>query len=207
MTHTILPHLFDFTSWVVLLVGGAALAGLVARDLPPSALAGPNAPALRADEEPPGRYARELPRFALRDPFGERHESERVAERGLIVVVTAPTFKNRKAQVGWAEHLLKSRPEGNEALVFLEDMSASWFDERAREEMRKEDDPDEPPLLLLDEDGALRKRLGAKKGETVVLVYGADHELRRVEREKPTRARAERLWEALAAGEAQAGAR
>ncbi len=207
MTNTILSHLFDLASWTVLLVGGTALAGVVAQDLPPSALAGPTATPIHADDGLPERYARELPRFALRDPFGERHQSERVAEHGLIVVVTAPTFKNRKAQVGWAEHLLKTRPEGNEALVFLQDMSASWFDERAREEMREEDDPDEPPLLLLDEEGELRKRMGAKKGETVVLVYGADHQLRRVEREDPSRARAEQLWDALEAGDVQADAR
>jgi len=55
----------------------------------------------------------------------------------------------------------------------LEDLSQSYFPGTARGRMKEAFVPSRLPLLLIDEDGALRTSLGVGEDATVVLVYDA----------------------------------
>jgi hypothetical protein len=120
-------------------------------------------------------------------------------EGGAVLVVTAPTHKNGDAQQGWAEHLLTLQPSGKAHLVFIEDFGPSWFPGIARDEIRKRDNPYADPVMLIDEEGRVRKALGAREDETIILVYRADLGLALAIEGEPSRAAAEKAWRALAA--------
>jgi hypothetical protein len=116
--------------------------------------------------------------------------------RGVILVVTAPTVDQEKAQRGWDEALIAARPASAAArVVFLEDLSQSWFKGVARAAMRKDFVPGREPLLLIDEDGAARESLGVGKGATVVLVFDARGALVATHDEAPSAPAATRCWQ------------
>lgn len=138
---------------------------------------------------------RSLPAFACKDPAGERHEIRELAKAsGVVIVVTAPVLAQQSAQEGWSEQLLAKRPGDGPSLVFLEDMSQSWFPSTARERMQKEFKPESLPLLLLDEEGEARRALGVGEDQTVVLVYDRTGTLVHEERGEPSPALAEQIW-------------
>ena len=138
-----------------------------------------------------------LPSFTLADPSGEEHSSRELAAKGLILVVTTPTMDQGDAQKAWSKALGESRPSGSEVrLVFLQDMSQSWFEDTVRERLREEHEADEgSTLLLLDEEGEVRAKLGVPEDATQVLVYGPQGELRTQVESSPAEAGApEELW-------------
>ena len=146
------------------------------------------------DKAPKGKA---LPSFTLADPSGEEHSSRELAAKGLILVVTTPTMDQGDAQKAWSKALGESRPSGSEVrLVFLQDMSQSWFEDTVRERLREEHEADEgSTLLLLDEEGEVRAKLGVPEDATQVLVYGPQGELRTQVESSPAEAGApEELW-------------
>lgn len=145
------------------------------------------------------RVGQVLPEFALRDPAGVQFTHKKLASRGAVIVVTAPTLANRDAQRGWADALQKTRPQNGPFLVFVEDMSASWFQETALERMREKYTPGQETLLLIDPEGRVRKELDVPKGETIVLAFAAGGRLAYVEEDGPSPHRAARLWQAIGA--------
>ncbi len=176
--------------------GGAASEGPPAKTqaIPPADAAG-TAVGEPLAEAP---FALELPAFQLDDPHGDGHASADLVARGLVLVISAPTMANEEVQKAWVGALLDARPAGTaKRLGLLEDMEAAWFDELALERMREEDDPDAPPALLIDEDGAVRAALGVAEEATAVLVYSPAGKLLAWTRDEPSEADAQKLWRVL----------
>ncbi len=120
-----------------------------------------------------------LPVFSLIDAHGQTHASTELLEGGLVLVVTSPTLSSQDAQEGWSEVLVKqASKELAREVVFLEDISVSWFPNKARSRMKEDSSPTEPPLLLLDEDGSLCRQLGVPEEETWLLVFDESGRLR-----------------------------
>lgn len=143
-------------------------------------------------------FAARLPDFHLKDPAGREHTRAEVLTKGVVLVVTAPTVDNEDDQRGWEEELRKARPAGAEGrLVFVEDLSASWVPGLALQGMRREFRDGVEPLLVVDEEGALRRALRVERGKTVVLVYDARGQLVHDETGGPAAHRAARTWAAL----------
>lgn len=151
----------------------------------------------KTSEKKAAPAGKELPEFSLKDPVGKTFTGKDIIKNGAVFVVTAPTLSNRKVQEDWAKYLKAAKRKSNGRLIFLQDMSPSSFKGMALSEMKKRYDPGKDPLLLIDPKGELRKRLGVKEEDTVVLVY--DKKARRVheERGKPSQSGASRIWGSL----------
>ena len=142
--------------------------------------------------------AEQLPEFTLDDPHGTQHASADLAKHGLVLLISAPTLDNADAQSDWADALLAERPEGTSVrFVLLQDMSVSWFEDTALERMREEDDPEAPPVLLIDVDGEVRRTLGVEEEATVVLVFDAQGKLVKRVAESASPERAQEIWAAV----------
>lgn len=147
---------------------------------------------------PPASKGRRLPDFSLPDPAGQVHTRASLARDGVVLVVTAPTLSNEDAQRGWDVQLRAARPQGSRArLAFVEDLDQSWFPDTALEAMQEDYVAGQDPVLLIDRRGALRRALGVKADETVVLVFDARGTLRGAERGDPSKEAARRVWRAL----------
>lgn len=142
-------------------------------------------------------FAPQLPLFALKDPHDNRHERDQLLEQGgLLVVVTAPTVDDGRAQEAWNAALAATAP-ASARWVFLEDLSQSESKRAATNRMAEEFDPDRAPLLLVDTDGAVRRGMEVAEGQTVVLVYDQAGNLVFAETGEPSQERARRAWASL----------
>jgi len=140
---------------------------------------------------------KKLPHFSLSDPRGNVHSSGTLIEHGMVLVVTAPTYHDKAAQEGWDDYLVKTMPKGKGALVFIEDMSASDWKGIARKDMKKDWQPEVPPLLLIDEKGDVRKSLGVDRDQTSVMVYDRNGSLLYSEKGAPSESKAALIWSKL----------
>jgi hypothetical protein len=150
-----------------------------------------------ASDKKAAHPGRDLPEFSLKDPRGKIFTRKDILKDGAVLVVTAPILSNKSDQEDWAKHL-KAAKHGNKGrLVFLEDMSPSSFKKTALSGMRKQSEAGEEPLLLIDPEGGLRKKLGVERKDTVALAYDRKGRLVHEERGTPSRGRASRIWEAM----------
>ena len=112
-------------------------------------------------------------------------------------MVTAPILSDKKEQEDWAKYLKVARKKGKARLIFLQDMSPSSFKGMALSQMKKQSFPGIDPLLLIDPKGEMRRKLGVKEEDTVVLVYNKKGKRIHIERGKPSQKSASRIWESL----------
>jgi len=134
-----------------------------------------------------------LPAFSVKDCRGKVYTDFDFRARGLVLVVTAPTYAQGDAQKAWNRALDPlAWPEGGPYYAFLQDLSQSWFRGVALAEMRQRYDP--PPLLLVDEDGSVRAALGFPAGATLVAAYAPGGRLVGVETNGASAVRAKNLW-------------
>lgn len=139
------------------------------------------------------RFTSQLPNFSLKDPAGKTFTRKDVLKKGgLILVVTAPILSNKEAQEGWDKNLEKVK-SSKATLVFLQDMSPSSFKGQALSSMKKEYRPGKEPILLIDEKGELRQKLGVPEKATVVLAYDKKGVLVGSETQAPNASAGERL--------------
>ncbi len=122
---------------------------------------------------PKSKSSKSLPSFSLKDPSGKIFTDKDISKEGVVLVLTAPILSNKDEQEGWDKYLgaIKS---GKATLVFVEDMGPSAFKSTALKRMEKEYAPGQEPILLIDENGSLRKKLGVAEKNTVVFVYDGD---------------------------------
>jgi hypothetical protein len=142
-------------------------------------------------------WAQTLPSFRLLDPLDRAFTHEQLAERGAVVVVTAPTHSQGDAQRGWsaALHSLPADDKGP-TLVMLQDMSQSWFRPIVISMMKSRYRPGSRVVLLLDEGGVARKALGVPEARTLALAFGPGGKLMAVETGEPSAERAKTLLDA-----------
>lgn len=141
-------------------------------------------------------YEKQLPSFSLKDPAGKTFTQKDVLEEGLVLVVTAPIMSHQSFQEGWDDKL-RAAKKGKGKLVFLEDMTPSSFKKKALKSMKKDYKEGTEPILLIDNNGKVRAKIGAKKKEKVVLVYDSDGKLIYTNNEKPSTQAATKIWGAL----------
>lgn len=142
-------------------------------------------------------FATLLPDFSLKDPFGKKYTKDELIKNGLVILVTAPIFKNKGAQEGWSKYLPDEKKGAKGHLVFLEDLSASHFKSMALHGMRKDYQPGIEPILLIDETGNVREQLGVLSEQNVVLVYNSRGQLIYQETGKPSSSGAQEIWKKL----------
>lgn len=118
--------------------------------------------------------ATDLPEFSLKDPADTVHTHRTLLERGAVVIVTIPNVKHGDLQSHYVKHLEQHLPADGPRLVIVEDLSQSSLRGMAVRSMKAQYQPGESPLLLLDEDGSLRRSLQVPADETVVLVFDQD---------------------------------
>jgi len=120
-------------------------------------------------------YPEYAPSFTLKDPAGGEHTQESVLKnvsKGLVVIVTIPNAKHGPMQSRWQSKLTKKNwPEGMKMLL-IEDLSqAGMVKDKALKGMKEGFKPDKEPLLLVDENGAVRRTFRVEQDATVCLVF------------------------------------
>jgi hypothetical protein len=143
-------------------------------------------------------FPQTLPAFTLQDPLGKTFASAALVRRGLVVVVTAPTYSQGDAQESWDrafDGLAWS--EDGPTFAMVQDMSQSWFRKTVLGRMREKYDGKSPPWLLLDEDGSVRRAFGLEKNATVAFAFSPGGRRLAVETGAGTKERAERLLAAV----------
>ncbi len=142
-------------------------------------------------------FANILPDFSLQDPAGQTHTKKEIVQQGVVILVTAPIFKNKGAQEGWSKYLSDEKKGAKGHLIFLEDLSVSSFKTMALHGMKKDYKIDIEPILLIDETGQLRQQLGVLAEQNVVLVYNSKGQLIYQETGKPSPSSAQEIWKVL----------
>ncbi len=140
---------------------------------------------------------KDLPEFLLKDPRGRAFTRKTILANGAVFVVTAPILSNKEKQENWAKYLKATKQMCKGRLIFLQDMSPCSFQEMALNEMKKQSDPRKDPLLLIDPNGEMRRKLGVKKEATIVLAYDKNGKRVHVERGGPNQGSASRIWRSL----------
>lgn len=141
-----------------------------------------------------GTYNSQLPEFSLQDPT-EKIFTQKDFSHGIVLVVTAPILANESYQRGWSDILVKTKGSSKARLVFIEDMTPSYFKSIALNRMKKEYVSGKEPILLIDSDGELRKKLKVEEKKTVVLVYNKNGKLIYSETDRPSDERARTIWQ------------
>jgi hypothetical protein len=88
------------------------------------------------------------------------------------VIVTIPNVKHAPIQDRWARMITAGgwKKDGPQ-LVFIEDMSQSAVKDKSLENLKKRFAPGKNPLILIDNTGGMRAKLGIMDDETVILVF------------------------------------
>ena len=139
--------------------------------------------------------AADLPSFSLKDALGQTVTDKDISKSGAVLVLTAPILSAKSAQEGWDKYLQEIRA-AKPTLVFIEDMQPSDFKSTARKRMQKDYKSGQEPLILIDEDGILRRAFEVDEKKTVVIVLDKDGNKVLQENGKPSEEAAKRIIEA-----------
>ncbi len=142
--------------------------------------------------------ASKLPSFSLPDPGGAMHSSAQLGAKGVVVIVSAPTLKDKAAQEGWAKDLVATKGSNPASLILIEDMTASAFAGIAESHMKKDWKPGTLPILLEDKTGKVHGAFGVGKDQTKVFVYDQGGNLLYSTAAAPSVAAAKTVWAKLA---------
>ena len=140
---------------------------------------------------------KDFPEFSLKDPEGKIFTGKDILKNGAVFVITAPIMNNVQEIEDWYKYLKAERNKSKGYLIFIHDMSPTLFKEKALKEIKKRYEQGVDPLFLIDPKGEVRKKLGVKKEDTIVLVF--DKKGKRVHEEsgKPTQISASQIWKSL----------
>jgi hypothetical protein len=121
-----------------------------------------------------GQFAEYAPYFTLKDPNGKEYSSDKLyGDNGMMIMITVPNLSQFEKQKRWEKWLLKQKwPEQNKCqCVVLQDLSQQKsFKEKARSLMKEKYAKGVDFILLVDENGATRKKFNVMENETVILV-------------------------------------
>jgi hypothetical protein len=133
-------------------------------------------------------YRASIPVGSLRDPHTILHSFNGNLTRPVVAIFSIPTMSQGGIQERWAEALAddpKTRLPDSVGLYLVEDM-VTGMREVARKQMKKQYKSGQRPVVLLDEDSAIREKFGIPKGKTCVLVYSRQNRLVLAVEGKPT---------------------
>jgi hypothetical protein len=137
------------------------------------------------------KYLKSIPAGSLPDPHGKIYTTDGKLTRPVIAIFSVPDWSQGPVQEKWAKQLADdpvTRLPDLVGLYLIEDMSEAMFRETARKEIKKQYNSGDRPVILIDEQGTYRKRFQVDKGETCVLVYDQNNQLRLIEKGKATEA-------------------
>jgi hypothetical protein len=125
-----------------------------------------------------GAYAERAPEFSLKDPLGKEHCGRKLySETGMVIMLTVPNLTQFEKQKRWEKWLRKQAWPAQHAprCVVLEDLSQQQsFKEKVRQMMVEKCKVEEKLVVLVDEDGAVRRQFQVNNNETVILVVDPD---------------------------------
>jgi len=124
----------------------------------------------------PAAFAKpaDLPAFKLKDPKGALVASDTFKKSGAVLVFTIPAGAHGDLQTQWARGLTKTWGAKWLPLIFIEDLSQAPDKAKSLAKLTERYRADRPPLLLVDEAGAVRKSFGiaADTTELVLVLPG-----------------------------------
>jgi hypothetical protein len=135
------------------------------------------------------KYLKSIPAGSLPDPHGKIYKTDGKLSRPVIAIFSVPDWSQGPIQDKWAKQLVdnpETKLPDHVGLYLIEDMSGTMFREIARKEITKQYISGDRPIILIDEQGTYRKRFNVDKGETCVLVYDQNNQLRLIEKGKAT---------------------
>jgi len=127
-----------------------------------------------------GPFSSYAPAFALKDPLGMEHKSDQLMERaGMLIMITVPNLTQYEKQKRWEKLMKKETWAQNCARrVLIEDLSQQQsFKEKARATMKEKYKPADDVVVLVDEDGDIRRRFRVMNNETVILLVANDGQI------------------------------
>jgi len=137
--------------------------------------------------------------FACKDPLGVEHKgTDLYGSTGMLVMLTVPNLTQYEKQQRWEKWVAKQKwPEHNAPQrVLIEDLSQQQtFKEKARAMMKQCYDKKGDVVVLVDEDGNVRRQFGVNQNETVIFLIDASGRIIHSESDdvEPDRISAQRL--------------
>ncbi|HYG75081.1 MAG TPA: hypothetical protein VEK08_08770 [Planctomycetota bacterium] len=121
-----------------------------------------------------GPYTDTVPQFTIKDPHGKELASESLfSKTGMLIMLTVPNLTQYERQKRWEKWISKQPwPEANgPKRVLLEDLSQQeTFKQRVRTMMAEKYNPNGDVIVLVDEDGSVRRQFNVQQNETVLLL-------------------------------------
>jgi len=121
-----------------------------------------------------GQYVPEVPEFVIKDPLGTDIVSASLYNKtGMLLMLTVPNLTQYEKQKAWENYMEKHPwPTANAPQrVLLEDLSQQeTFKNKVRGMMKEKYDPKGSVVVLVDEDGSVRRGFGVQQNETVILL-------------------------------------
>ena len=124
-----------------------------------------------------GGFAAGVPEFTLKDPLGNGHGSASLYNQtGMLIMLTVPNLTQYEKMQAWDSYMAKQPwPKQNAPKrVLLEDLSQQVaYKEKVRGLMKASYQPGGDTIVIVDEDGNIRRRFGIMNNETVILLVDA----------------------------------
>lgn len=121
-----------------------------------------------------GPFAEFVPNFELKDPIGTDFKINNLySSTGMLIMITVPNLTQYEKQKRWEKYMNKyAWPECNAPRkVLVEDLSQQeTFKDKVRTMMKEKYQPDGEYVVLIDEDGNVRRQFGVLDNETVILL-------------------------------------
>ena len=112
--------------------------------------------------------------FTLKDPHGTTISSESIYKAtGMLVMVSVPNLTQYERQKKWERYMKGQRwpQQCAPQRVLIEDLSQQQtYKEKARFMMKQAYKPGGDTVVLVDEDGDVRRQLGVQNNETVIVL-------------------------------------
>ena len=125
-----------------------------------------------------GQFSARAPAFVLKDPAGGEHRGAEIfGKYGMLIMITVPNLAQYEKSKLWDKYLEKHPWPAHNApqRVLLEDLSQQTsFKEKVRGLMKQAYKPDEKLLVVVDENGDVRRGFGIMNNETVILLVDSD---------------------------------
>lgn len=120
-------------------------------------------------------FAGSVPSASLADPAGRTFNLGQSNGRPTVILVSAPNMSQGGIQQDWVNRL--GALPGRVNFYLVEDMKQAFFRDMALADMKKDYTEGDRPVVLVDNDGSVRKQLGVPKGKTCVMIYNSRNQL------------------------------
>jgi len=121
-----------------------------------------------------GPFVETVPEFSIKDPLGmELASNSLFSQTGMLLMITVPNLTQYERQKKWEKWIDKQVwPKANAPKrVLLEDLSQQeTFKQKVRTMMAEKYNPTGDVIVLVDENGSVRRQFNVQQNETVILL-------------------------------------